>query len=516
LRHKTTGVIVALDNTDEFIHELRKHYILVLSRGRLTVRKRKTFQSNIAFYIYTILSSVMIPLFTENKYFNITKAKADMFYVGSLCVLVSMFVCVLFQKSREKKAICQIEKISPILFSGCALISSVLSYSFERSFLGLDGWRVGLYVIVVLSVIFFYLSSRQLDSAFMTKVISVINIFIFGLVITDSMGMDIFGMHEMMLPNQYYDYVSTIGNVNQMAGYLSLIFLFLLVTVLTEKKSVWRNISQIALILGMFSIILCKSDGFYLGAGVCAFAMIPFLFKDKEMLTKTVTLGIAFCLTSLVIRFCGLFREKLKEIDGISQVVLNPEISVSLLIFLIIILFVLRRINLTDSMLRAIRITVTIGMIILVVWMGIINIKSASMDYYHWGSGRGAIWYESYRVYSEEYTLLQKLFGVGPDMLEQWYDNLSIGYGQKILVSHSEPIQVLMTLGAVGFAIYVAMVAFTIKKIINLKSDKHAARYCLPVLAYYGQSLVNSATITNLSLLVLFLTFVYNNFSDKT
>ena len=157
-----------------------------------------------------------------------------------------------------------------------------------------------------------------------------------------------------------------------------------------------------------------------------------------------------------------------------------------------------------------------LGMVGLAAGLVLINIRDVSADYYHWGSGRGAIWFESYRVYFDEYTVIQKLFGAGPDMLERWYANLSIGFGQRILVSHSEPIQVMMALGAVGFATYALMTMFTIKKIISLKEDKTAARFCLPVLAYYGQSLVNSATITNLSLLVLFLNFVYNNCSDNT
>ena len=291
------------------------------------MNKRKPLQSkseiSTVYYLYTILAAVLIPLFTEDRYFNITEAKADMFCFGTACILIYMLVLCFINRKKEPGVRIRKEIIVLLAFLMCTFMSSLLSYSFGRSFLGADGWRVGLYTIMSLSIIFVYLSERPADSAFMMKVISVINIFIYGLVITDSMGIDIFGMHEMMLPNQYYDYVSTIGNVNQMSGYLCLTVIYLFVTVLTEKKSGWRRLSEVALILGMFSVILCKSDSFYLGAGLCAFAMIHFLFEDKQMAVKTITLGIVFCLISLFIRYSGLFREKIEEIDGISQIVLN-------------------------------------------------------------------------------------------------------------------------------------------------------------------------------------------------
>ena len=73
-------------------------------------------------------------------------------------------------------------------------------------------------------------------------------------------------------------------------------------------------------------------------------------------------------------------------------------------------------------------------------------------------------------------------------------------------MSHSEPIQILLTMGAAGLAIWVFICSLIISGYIKKRAWKNEnCIYYLPLVAYIGQSFVNSAMTTNVAILTVIL-----------
>lgn len=123
---------------------------------------------------------------------------------------------------------------------------------------------------------------------------------------------------------------------------------------------------------------------------------------------------------------------------------------------------------------------------------------------YYWGNNRALIWNESFKIYKDYFSLKQKIFGVGPEYLNEWYYYLSENLKARVLVSHSEPIQLLLTGGIVGIINYVLIVVMVIKSYFkNNLEDNYQLPFLMSIIAYLGQSLVNSMTPLNVGLLAL-------------
>ena len=121
------------------------------------------------------------------------------------------------------------------------------------------------------------------------------------------------------------------------------------------------------------------------------------------------------------------------------------------------------------------------------------------------GNGRFEIWKESFNVFKNDYSLLRKLFGVGPELLQHVYGGLSEKYGVIYNSSHSEPIHMLMSMGIIGFLAWLYIWFIVFKTYLNDKKENNVrgSAVFMGLFAYFGQSFVNSATILNLSVLTL-------------
>ena len=114
-----------------------------------------------------------------------------------------------------------------------------------------------------------------------------------------------------------------------------------------------------------------------------------------------------------------------------------------------------------------------------------------------WGTERGYVWRRSFEIYNERYSLLQKLFGFGPDLfiipMRYYYDGQTMGNMAVLYDSaHNEYIHYLLTLGIAGLASYLT---FFISAIVGLcrrlKDRPDVAAVMFVAAAYAVQAVVN-------------------------
>ena len=66
-----------------------------------------------------------------------------------------------------------------------------------------------------------------------------------------------------------------------------------------------------------------------------------------------------------------------------------------------------------------------------------------------------------------------------------------------IIATHSEPLQVLFTMGIAGFLLYVGSIASLIRSQMKNRKSHSSVSYLIGLLGYLGQSVVNSMNPLN-------------------
>jgi hypothetical protein len=109
-----------------------------------------------------------------------------------------------------------------------------------------------------------------------------------------------------------------------------------------------------------------------------------------------------------------------------------------------------------------------------------------------WGTNRGRTWIASVGLYSD-FSWKEKLLGVGPELLGGYYQALSTHFSRPILSAHSEPLQILLTMGGVGLIARASIWCCIFARYFRLRLwRRDEIAFFLPLAAYWGQSLVNS------------------------
>ncbi len=113
-----------------------------------------------------------------------------------------------------------------------------------------------------------------------------------------------------------------------------------------------------------------------------------------------------------------------------------------------------------------------------------------------WGTHRWYIW----RIGMESYggfPFTQKLFGAGPDtygavVMEKYYDEMVMRYGEFFDSAHNEYLQYLITVGLAGLAAYLALLVTSIRKMIRSAGKRpYVMAIAFAVICYAAQAAVN-------------------------
>lgn len=445
----------------------------------------------------------IVPLYVENSYFNITVAKLRIYTIiaiPSLLLAISVLVRRYFIHAN-------VFKLKPwewclLISIFIAFLSSVFSGRFLSCFWGNDGWGVGLFVIISSFLIYLLISrcSSYNHNLWLTVIIVFDIIMIIG--IMQFCGIDVFSMHKNISSGTYYYYFSTIGNTNRLAGYLCL-FLPLLLMFYISSRTIFSNIFFfISLVLCVFASVISSTDSIYLGIGFMLIFALPYLTKNVKYLLKSFYAFSVFGISLLCISVFPRFNNLRIQAGAISSLFYKPAVAlaITLLGLLFIVLTKLFGNRFSKKNGRVICIlfeTVLIGIALFFI------IKTLHSFNDEWGSHRGLIWKSSLKTFMRS-SIKDKLIGIGPEQLGSIYSDVAKAFGMKTLTAHSEPIQMLLSTGILGFLSYMCtcfFIAFDYLKNSAGKSNKTI--FFLPIAAYFAQSLVNSMTVINVAILIV-------------
>ena len=478
------------------------------------IAHRSTYMTSFRRYFsgaFLLALFVLIPLYFENAYFNILDAKYHAFCVVYAVAAVPMIVLLAHRAVKREFLPLDLTDVGVICFAAVALVSSAFSGRFTESFFGTDGWFVGSLAILAAALTYFFVSRCYTYRQNLLIPVYAVNVIIFLFGILHFAGADVFGMHDGILQKQYYQYLSTLGNTNWCAGYLCLFVPAAFVFFLSAKSKATYRINLIFLTFALAMVLLIISDGVYLGLGFCLFFAIPFAFKSILRVRRTALLGLIFGVEALTIRLAPCFSGLMAKANGVSGVVFDLRVCVAIVVVCGA-AFGLTFIPGVDNA-KALKIACIVCEVALAAAAAAAAVYTAIGFNDKWGSSRGMIWRVSFEK-TAGFTPLQKVFGIGPELLREQYLEVQATFKNlPVVSSHSEPIQILMTTGTAGVLSWLAIIVGTVrgfvKGVAGGSDDQRVLTfaYFLPLTAYFAQSFVNSATLLNLLLLAVFAAF---------
>ena len=485
---------------------------------------------------FIILTLTVFPLFYDNYYFNIMRAKYAFYYVSvlaafSFCLIITLVYMFIDQRENEGeqrkrilaalapkklwKSLTIAEK-TLLIFLTFAIISTLQSDYVYEAFWGNEGRYSGLFLISLycLSVLLIGRLARIRKWHLELFLLASVLVCLFG--ITDYFNMDVLHFKVNLKPNDAKNFTSTMGNINTYTAYVALAVGVSAGLFATEKNIFRAFFHYIVVLVTFFAIITGQSDNAYLALGAL-FGLMPLIAFTTRTGIKRCAILIAGFITILkliadinlkmpdkVIGLSGIFRI-LTQYDKLSQIV----IAIWLLVIVLYIGDWILLKNKEDRLGNWPRIiwgallAAGIAAIVYVLYdanFGGDPEKYQAISQYvifndSWGTSRGYCWrigWESYR----SLPLQHRLFGFGPDtfgILTWDFRAESIEqYGVFYESAHNEYFQYLVTMGPFALAAYLAFLGSSCWLMIkNFARCPWILGPLAAVVCYGAQALVN-------------------------
>lgn len=119
--------------------------------------------------------------------------------------------------------------------------------------------------------------------------------------------------------DQWYQYLSTIGQTNAQVGYLALVFPVFAVFFVVSSERISTILYAIVVVLGEMAVILCGSDGIYAAIGGCMFFLLPFVWKDNIRMVRFLEMMAVFGIGIMLVSKTPVFAERLEYMEGLAR-----------------------------------------------------------------------------------------------------------------------------------------------------------------------------------------------------
>lgn len=472
-------------------------------------------------YVYVILC--LLPLVVYHYYADIVNVKYY-FYVGCSAVLFALLfaygIRIMNKKGRPDLRVISriwanisIPEKQLIGYLLTAAVSTFQSDYFFESFWGNEGRLTGLFLTLIYGMSFLTISRfGRLRASLLDAFLFTGNLVcLFG--ITDYFKMDILGFKENIVPEHFWMFTSTIGNVNVYTVLVAMFAAISMILFIAEGNRRKKAYYYITLIISLMALLTGQSDNAYVSL-LALLGLSPlYLFRYRWGVQGY---GIAI-MTFLSLILCTHYLSlAIPESFGLGGVI-RPVAQLKSLPFgiiggwiLLALAFWIDRNNRKE--------TVSVwwkrGWICLIVLVCLIVVYvlydcnvtgnaerySAVQNYVlfndKWGTNRGYIWRIAIESY-QEYPWYRKLVGFGPDtfglITYHKYRPEMLQFSGEIYDSpHNEYIQYLVTVGAAGLFLYLSMMALSIKRIWSKQRENPLTMAVLfSLICYWAQAAVN-------------------------
>ncbi|MBQ0040958.1 MAG: O-antigen ligase family protein [Clostridiales bacterium] len=482
-------------------------------RKKKITRKQKDMFTMVAVF-FAMWAMIVNPLWLEDQYFNQTAAKGHAMLAGSI-ITVILLLCVVIAQKSVKPLIPRknVTEISIMAFGALAVISTLLCDFKGPSFWGNQGWWVGGVQMLLFSVLVIFLSNKLEWSRMLENTIMIIGLIVYFIDLLHGAGVDFMFLHRNMLEGQYWSYLSTFGNINWFMGYIALTLPIILIQFLKSDNNKRNVFYCIYLFMTCIGIIFCRSDGLYVGFGLCAFFAEPFVLSKAQYIRRFLLFVAFYGIAMMITLFMPAYSHMI-PIDGVCAIFAHPIVAIGMTIIGIVGYIVVKRVvkDYTASVAKTLTIVFEIGLGLVVAYFVLDLIRNFGDD---WGSMRGMIWTYAVNMF-KEMPFFNKLIGMGPETLFYYNQVLNERFGGIVLCNHSDVFQFLVTNGVLGLAAWLTMwVSIAVRWVKTRDVEGEEFMFLVAVMAYFGQSLVNSAECLSWPILIVVMGLYLHYYNKK-
>lgn len=512
--------------------------------------------------MYLVAMLVVLPLYTGQGYWQLGDTKYRLFYnVSLLCVGVWMIFGIPAQVQaavgrRKQEVAVEPHRAAPKWteyfggFSGtdfavacygvCVLLSAVCSSYGRLAWTGYSGWYMGAIVQLLFVGLYFFVS-RQYDGARWPLYLAEAAFFVVSVLgLLHRLGIDPLGLLDGWNSGdwEYSHMLSTLGNINWLCGYYSVVLAFSIAHFLREEKRWLRIVLYVVSVAALVVLWVQGSQGGLLILAVCAACCVWAGRRDAAVLRKVCLLfaGSFLCLPvmELLMKLRGKKAAVVRDGNIFGSVRWYVWIIAGL--FCLLLFFLLARVKLPFRHKRgnAERREGTVasfwqkcgrkqraicGMLAIVgAGIGIFLMCRLAVNRLDDGFGSGRVFLWRIAIQNvEEAGLKDKLIGAGPDCYaEAVFNRMAAGTdmwqgehwdGSVFTNAHNEFLSQLCNVGILGTVSYLAIFLTALYACYgNIRRGDDGAGNWLGLLAavmYGAHSLVSFQQVLNTPLLFL-------------
>nr|MCR5100026.1 hypothetical protein [Butyrivibrio sp.] len=439
--------------------------------------------------IYFLLILLAAPLYIENGFNNILRAKT--YFVWVSIIVSSVLVIIFFLKwiyDRVKASNLKLElketatsfiksvnimDVFVFIFGIICIVSSALSDYPEEAFSGSMAWYVGGRLLFMLCVMYFVMS-RFMSSDFVSFIGMMIGgTFAMILAVLNDLWID--PLHILTEDENWRDhFTSTIGNIDQFSGYLSIIIPIMVMMFVISENGFKKTAAAIVLFFSYLNMFLTHADSVYIGVGIGYLFIIAFCLRKPGRYQGLLINGILFGVAGFAARVIILYRPEIR-LDDISPILLAH--SVHLIVggacFVLLLLHMFLELHFSKEQLEKI-LQKVFWVYIVVAVIGVIAVIVISVMNYdmQFLNRRGLLWYIAAYSFTDA-DLKQQIIGIGPGCVdtisEMFYFEIEEAYGAFYFLEnlHNDVLEYLITTGVIGAISYLGIYIYIIVDFIK-------------------------------------------------
>ncbi len=482
--------------------------------------------------LYFLLVLLGLPLYFTNGFNNILESKTYFVWlsivIGSV-MAIALLIKWIIDRIKDKQiggafksaagsfiSSINIMDICIAAFGIICVISSALSEYPNEAFSGSMAWHVGGAMLFMLCIMYFVYSrfggedfvpfAGMMLGGTLTMILAILN------------DLWIDPLHIMTADDNWKDhFTSTIGNIDQFSGYLSIIIPVLVMMFVISSNGFKRTAAAIVLFLAYLNMFLTHADSIYIGVGIGYLFIIAFCLRNTNRYLGLLINGILFGVAGFAARVIILYRPEIR-LDDISPILLahNLHLVVGGACFVLLLLHLFLELHFSKEQLQKILEKVFwIYVVLAVVFVVAVIVFSVTHFDMYFLNRRGLLWYIS--VYSfTDADLPQQLVGIGPGCVdtisENFYFEIEEAFEDFYFLEnlHNDVLEYLVTTGALGalsyLGVYICVIVDFVRMIFKNEDDNSYKCYALiGLIGYIAQSIINGPHPLNTAMFFAFL-----------
>ena len=509
-------------------------------------------------FIYVIF--ITMPLFYTDLYFNISSDKWAFFTIASIIYVFLILALLLLDKTPESSVWFDhlgLIEWTAVVFIATQILSTLLSVDKGESFIGASSRHHGLANYLIYILLLFIIRKQDINPKRLMPLLAFIGGFEGVFSTLQFLTFDLLGMYTGARKDSVLSFISTIGNINFFAGFLTMTTPLTIYLFISEKRVCMQIIYGICMVSQFAGGLACGADSFYLGLFAGLFIMVfAGGLKLREYRRLPFALMLAGICDYILSKVSSGLRDKqyvfsasLKE-NGAGPISVRNLSGITAkladLNFLRTFIFAMAAVyaimvvvcelfpeekeeDTKESMAigsngdlpgNRFKIKNTQGIIVLSVCgaillaaMILVFVKPPFND--DFGTHRGFVWKLGIKDY-KSMPLYRKIIGYGQETVlgvfnGKYYDYMVSHQNVVYDNVHCEPLQYLITTGILGLAAYLTFIGSVLTSLINrVKSDRSMNLFLIPVFSYFIQSYVNIAQTAGTSIFFLIIALELN------